>query len=124
MSNDKDNLKKVLTEAFTSALIRFSTISFTVIVCWLAFAPFLPILLWALVLAIALFPIRQFMERKFGLSATKASTVIALVGVLILGTPVTLVGNSFATKTMDTYQPIKTVRWSFQRRLRTSKAGL
>ncbi|GAM76513.1 hypothetical protein JCM19241_4050 [Vibrio ishigakensis] len=46
MSNDKDNLKKVLTEAFTSALIRFSTISFTVIVCWLAFAPFLPILLW------------------------------------------------------------------------------
>lgn len=104
MSNDKDNLKKVLTEAFTSALIRFSTISFTVIVCWLAFAPFLPILLWALVLAIALFPIRQFMERKFGLSATKASTVIALVGVLILGTPVTLVGNSFATKTMDTYQ--------------------
>lgn len=104
MSNDNDKLKQMLTEAFTSALIRFSTISFIVIVCWWAFAPFLPILLWALVLAIALFPIRQFFERKFGLSATKASTFIAIAGVLILGTPVTLVGNSFATATMETYE--------------------
>ncbi|MGR5096534.1 AI-2E family transporter [Vibrio maritimus] len=104
MSNEKDNLKQALSEAFTASLIRFSTIVFIVIMCWWAFAPFLPILLWALVLAIALFPVRKFFERKFNWTSKRSSTVIALVGVLVLGTPVALVGNSLAVKTLQTYQ--------------------
>lgn len=104
MSNDKDNLKQALSQAFTASLIRFSTITFIVLMCWWAFAPFLPILLWALVLAIALFPVRNFLKTKFGWTTKRSSTAIALIGVLVLGTPVAVVGNSLAVKTLQTYQ--------------------
>lgn len=103
MSYEKDELKKVLSDAFTASLIRFAVIGFIVVVCWWAFTPFLPILLWALVLAIALFPVRQFLNNKFGWTSKRSSTLIALVGILVIGTPVTIVSNSFATKTLDVY---------------------
>lgn len=104
MSNGQDNLKHALSQAFTASLIRFSTIAFIVLMCWWAFTPFLPILLWALVLAIALFPVRNFLTSKFGWTTKRSSIVITLVGVFVLGTPVAVVGNSLAVKTIQTYQ--------------------
>lgn len=100
MSNSNENLEKVLAKALTTSLIRFSVTTLIVIVCWWAFLPFLPILLWALVLAIALYPIKLLIERKFSLSSSRSATLIAIVGVLILGTPTAMVGNSFASKTL------------------------
>ncbi|MGR5541936.1 AI-2E family transporter, partial [Vibrio campbellii] len=61
MKNDVD-LEAAISKAFTKSLIRFSTLAFILIVCCWAFLPFLPILLWALVLAIALYPVRLFVE--------------------------------------------------------------
>ncbi|WP_182052386.1 AI-2E family transporter [Vibrio sp. B1FIG11] len=104
MSNSNENLEKVLSKAFTTSLIRFSVTSFIVIVCWWAFLPFLPILLWALVLAIALYPVKLMIERKMGLSSARSATLIAIVGVLILGTPTAMVGNSFASKTLGVFE--------------------
>ncbi|RJG51671.1 AI-2E family transporter [Motilimonas pumila] len=75
-----------------------------VLVCCWAFLPFLPILLWALVLAIALYPVRLFLQAKTGLSSARASTLIALLGVLLLGVPTAMVGNSFAINIMEGYE--------------------
>lgn len=62
----------------------------------------LPILLWALVLAIALYPIKLGIEHKLGLRSSRAATLVAVIGVLVLGTPTAMVGNSFASKTLET----------------------
>ncbi|WEM41391.1 AI-2E family transporter [Photobacterium sp. DA100] len=102
--DDNENLKQVLSAAFTASLIRFSVITLIVLVCFWAFLPFLPILMWALVLAIALYPVRQFLEAKFGWSAARTSTLIAIVGVLVLGIPTAMVGNSFASKIFGAYE--------------------
>lgn len=107
MNNSNENLEKVLVKAFSTSLIRFAAITLIVIVCWWAFLPFLPILLWALVLAIALYPLKLIIERKLGLRSSRAATIVAIIGVLVLGTPTAMVGNSFATKTLaalDSYQ--------------------
>lgn len=104
LSNPNENLEKVLAKAFTTSLIRFSVTTLIVIVCWWAFLPFLPILLWALVLAIALYPVKLVIERKLGLSSARAATLIAIIGVLILGTPTAMVGNSFASKTLGAFE--------------------
>ncbi|MGY3572648.1 AI-2E family transporter [Vibrio paucivorans] len=103
MSNSNENLEKALSKALTTSLIRFSTIAFIVLVCSWAFLPFLPILLWALVLAIALYPVRLFIESKTKWSASRSSIMITIVGVLILGVPTAMVGNAFATSTFDAY---------------------
>ncbi len=102
MSNSNENLEKVLVKAFNTSLIRFSAIMLIVIVCWWAFSPFLPILLWALVLAIALYPLTCSIAKKFGLSTTRTATLVAVIGVLVLGVPTAVVGNSFASKTLST----------------------
>lgn len=104
MNNSNENLEKILAKAFTTSLIRFSITTLIVIVCWWAFLPFLPILLWALVLAIALYPVKLFIERKLGLSSARSATLIAIIGVLILGTPTAMVGNSFASKTLGAFE--------------------
>ncbi|HHP0460456.1 TPA: AI-2E family transporter [Vibrio harveyi] len=104
MNNSNENLEKILAKAFTTSLIRFSITTLIVIVCWWAFLPFLPILLWALVLAIALYPVKLVIERKLGLSSARSATLIAIIGVLILGTPTAMVGNSFASKTLGAFE--------------------
>ena len=102
--DDNENLKQTLSSAFTASLIRFSVIAFIVLVCFWAFLPFLPILMWALVLAIALFPARVFLEAKLGWSAARIATLIAIIGVLLLGIPTAMVGNSFASKIFGAYE--------------------
>lgn len=102
--NSNDNLEKVISKAFTTSLIRFSTITFIVFVCGWAFLPFVPILLWALVLAIALYPVRLFIENKLGWTSTRTSTFIAIFGVLVLGIPTTLIANSFASGVFGAYE--------------------
>lgn len=101
MNNSNENLEKVLVKAFSTSLIRFAAITLIVIVCWWAFLPFLPILLWALVLAIALYPLKLAVERKLGLRSSRSATLVAVIGVLVLGTPTAMVGNSFASKTLE-----------------------
>ena len=108
MNRDNENLKQILSSAFTASLIRFAVIAFIVLVCFWAFLPFLPILMWALVLAIALYPARQFLEAKLGWSAARTSTLIAIVGVLLLGIPTAMVGNSFASKIFGAYEAYET----------------
>ncbi len=104
MSNSNENLEKILEKAFSTSLIKFSVITLIVIVCWWAFLPFLPILLWALVLAIALYPLTVSIEKKLGLSTARTATLVAVVGVLVLGVPTAIVGNSFANKTLSTLE--------------------
>ncbi|WP_117232847.1 AI-2E family transporter [Vibrio maerlii] len=106
MKNNEE-LETIISKAFTKSLIRFSTLAFIILVCSWAFLPFLPILLWALVLAIALYPVRLFIEKKTSWTAARSSTIIALFGVLILGIPTALIGNAFATNVLlafDAYE--------------------
>ena len=101
--NSNDNLEKIISKAFTTSLIRFSTIAFIVFVCGWTFLPFVPLLMWALVLAIALYPVRLFIENKTGWSSTRSSTLIAITGVLLLGVPTAMIANSFTSSVLDAY---------------------
>ncbi|MCE2570276.1 AI-2E family transporter [Motilimonas eburnea] len=104
MNDNYENLEKRISKAFTASLIRFAVIAFVVMVCTWAFLPFLPLLMWSIVLAVALFPARKFLQAKLGLSVTKSSTVIALAGVLLIGVPTAMVANSLTVKTVSTFK--------------------
>jgi predicted PurR-regulated permease PerM len=94
---------EIISKAVTEALIKFSIIALIVVICWRTFLAFLPVLLWSLILAIALFPLRSTLERKLSLSIKMSSIIITIVLLFIIGTPTLMVGNSFATKVLDTY---------------------
>lgn len=103
MSTDSEELKSTLSAAFTSTLIRFALILFVVAICVWTFAPFMPIMLWAIILAVALYPAQLFLKRKLGWSDGRVATLIVVLGLIGIGVPTFMVGNAFVTKILGTY---------------------
>ena len=104
MNITPDDLTRAISDAFSASLIRFALVAFVTFVCAWAFLPFLPIMLWSLVLAVALYPTRQYLERKFGWSSGRTATLIALGGILLIGVPTGIIGYSFASKVLEAHQ--------------------
>lgn len=103
MNHRTNDLTKVISAAFSTSLIRFALIAFVTFVCAWVFLPFLPIMLWSLVLAVALYPVMQFLQRKLSWSSARTATLIALAGVALLGVPTATIGYLFATSVLGTY---------------------
>lgn len=89
--------------ALNTTLIRFALIVLVVAICVWAFAPFMPIMLWAIVLAVALYPAQVFLQRKLGWSNGRIATLIVLCGLLGIGVPSFMVGNAFVSKILGAY---------------------
>ena len=74
MQFDNATLRKLLSKDLTETLIRFGLIAFMVVVCVWVFEPFAKFALWALILAVALYPLHQRLTNSLngrqGLSAT------------------------------------------------------
>jgi predicted PurR-regulated permease PerM len=60
-------------------------------------------MLWALILAIALYPLHLKLVGKLGGKPGRAATVIVLVGLLLIGGPTVLIGESFASHLHSAY---------------------
>ena len=104
MNPVRDDLTRALSDAFSASLIRFALVAFVAFVCAWAFFPFLPIMLWSLVLAVALYPVHQFLKRKFRWPSGRIATLIALAGIALIGVPTAIIGYSFATNVLGTYE--------------------
>ncbi|SRR6056297_1400313 len=79
------------------------------LLAWLAlrvFMPFLSLMLWAVVLAIALFPLIEKIAPRFGGSTGRASTALVILMVLLLGVPTVLLSVSFVDHMLDIYRGI------------------
>jgi len=84
------NIKKDLTDV----LIRVGIIGFLVFISYKIFAPFMSIMLWALILAVILFPLHQLLANKLGGSQGRSATIIVLCGILFLGVPAVMFSGS------------------------------
>lgn len=81
---------------FLDTLIRAGLISVLVIGCYLIFHPFLSIMLWAVILAVMLYPLNQRIARLLHLSSGKAAFVLVALGLGILTVPLISLGESVA----------------------------
>ncbi len=76
------------------------------LLAWLAmkvFSPFLGLMVWAIVLAIALYPLNEKIAARMGGSNGRAATVLVLGLILLLGVPTTLLGVALADQALDAY---------------------
>jgi predicted PurR-regulated permease PerM len=67
------------------------------------FAPFAGLMMWALILAVALYPLHLKLAGKMGGKSGLSATVIVLAGLLIIGGPVVMIGESFASHLHGAY---------------------
>lgn len=68
------------------------------------FSPFLGLMVWAMVLAVALYPVNEKIAHKLGTSSGRAATLMVLSLVVILGVPTVLLGVSFAEHLMSLHK--------------------
>lgn len=77
-------------------LIRAALVFLLAVLCYQVFAPFLTLMVWALILAVAIYPIHQSLARRLGGKQGLAATLIALAGAVLIVTPTAVLMGSLA----------------------------
>ncbi|VVP67353.1 AI-2E family transporter [Pseudomonas fluorescens] len=82
--------------ALLDVLIRAGLIVTLVLFCYDIFHPFLNVMLWALILAVTLYPLNRMLGARLGQRYGWAAVIVVVLGLLILMVPLSLLGASVA----------------------------
>lgn len=115
ISKENEQLRKIFNRDLTDLFIRLAVVGLVVFVSFKIFNPFMGIMLWALVLAVTLYPMHQKLSVKLGGSQGKASTIIVLVGALLIGGPVVMMADSLSIYAQQTQASIKSDTFSISK---------
>lgn len=77
-------------------LIRAALIGALALLCYRVFSPFLTLAAWSVILAVTLYPLHQWLARRVGGKQWLASTILVVVGALLVVIPTAMLLNSFA----------------------------
>ncbi|MEA3291996.1 MAG: AI-2E family transporter, partial [Pseudomonadota bacterium] len=103
MQPDNTLIRKALSKDLTDILIRFSLIAFLVVISVKIFSPFLGLMLWALILAVTLYPLHQRLANRLGDKQGRAATVMVVSGLLLIGVPTAMLVGSTADFIHETH---------------------
>lgn len=92
-------LDKLISRKVIDLFIRVGLISFLVVYCYQIFRPFIGLMLWSIILAVAMYPLHVWITRKMGGRDGRAATTLVLVILLGVLIPSTLLVFSFADST-------------------------
>jgi len=95
VSQPDDEFERRLASQLLEVLIRAGLLGVFALLCYRIFAPFLTLLLWALILAVTLYPLHQSIARRLGGNRGLAATIVVLVGTLSIVTPTVFLVSSF-----------------------------
>ncbi|MDN5848575.1 MAG: AI-2E family transporter [Nitrococcus sp.] len=88
-------------------MIRVGLIALLVVMCVRIIAPFVNLVVWALILAIVLHPLHNRLARSLGGRQGLAAAALVVLGLLLLGVPTAMLGSSFAGHLHDAYIAVK-----------------
>jgi predicted PurR-regulated permease PerM len=86
--------EKRLARLLLDVLIRAGLVLALVMLCYRVFAPFLVLMVWALILAVTLYPLHQWLAARMGGRTGWAATLISLLGVALIVAPTALLLGS------------------------------
>ncbi|HWH39039.1 MAG TPA: AI-2E family transporter [Usitatibacter sp.] len=82
-------------------LIRAALILAMAVLCYQVFSPFLTLMMWALILAVTLYPAHQLLAAKMGGRPGGAATVLVLLGLALIVTPTAVLMSSLGDSVHD-----------------------
>jgi predicted PurR-regulated permease PerM len=88
-------------------LIRAALIGVLAVLCYVVFAPFMTLMVWALILAITLYPLQRSLARRIGGRQGLAATIVVISGCLLIVTPAALLMNSFGSSIHDFVRAVR-----------------
>lgn len=96
-----DDVEHGRSSGLLEVLIRAALIGALAVLCYEVLAPFRALLLWALILAVAIYPLHQSLARRMGGRQGLAATIVVIIGGLLIITPTVLLMNSFGSTVLD-----------------------
>ena len=95
-SHDKfeSELRRRDTSGLLDVLIQAGLILALVMLCYQVFSPFLTLMVWALILAVALYPMHQYLAARIGGKQGLAATIVVLLGVTLIIVPTAVLMSS------------------------------
>src|SRR6478609_2414386 len=96
-----------ITSSFLEALIRAGLLLALVMICYKVFSPFLILMVWALILAVTLYPLHQLIARKMGGKQGLAATALVIVGFILIVTPTAVLMNSLGDSVQGLIQGVQ-----------------
>src|SRR5215510_2239961 len=101
MMSEMPRSDALLSSHLLDVMIRAGLIAVLAAVCYVVFAPFLTLMVWALVLAVVMYPTQQAVARWMGGRGGLASTILIIIGILFLVVPTALLMDSFGSSVKD-----------------------
>ena len=80
-SQSDRELEQRLASPLLDVLIRAGLILTMAMLCYQVFSPFLTLMVWALILAVTLYPLHQALASKIGGKQGLAATLLVVVGI-------------------------------------------
>ena len=96
-----------LDKRLLDVLIRAGLILALVMLCYQIFSPFLGLMIWAVILAITLYPLHQKLAVAIGGKQGRAATLLVLSGIALIVVPTVLLGSSMADSVHDVIGSIR-----------------
>ncbi len=100
-------LERRLSGRLLDVLIRAGLVFALAVLCYRIFSPFLSLMVWALILAVALFPIHQMLARKLGGKQGLAATLLVLAGIVLIVVPTTVLMGSLGDSVHDLVDSVR-----------------
>jgi predicted PurR-regulated permease PerM len=97
---DAANEKRVASQLL-DVLIRAGLVLALVMLCYRIFSPFLVLMVWALILAITMYPLHQVLAARMGARQGWAATLITLLGVTLIVVPTAVLLSSVGDSVQD-----------------------
>ena len=85
-----------LSSRMLDVLIRAGLILAIVLLCYRIFSPFLTLMVWALILAVAIYPLHQSLARRLGGKQGLSATIISIISAIVIVVPSALLLSSLA----------------------------
>jgi predicted PurR-regulated permease PerM len=96
MQPENQEARKQLSKDLLNSMIQFGLIIIAVYLSIHIFAPFAGLMLWALILAVALYPLQKRLASRLKGKQGRTATLLVLAGLLVIGLPTVMLGSSFA----------------------------
>src|SRR5262245_35540413 len=94
-------LEKRLASRLLDVLIRAGLIVAVAILCYRVFAPFLTLTIWAVILAVTVYPLHRTLANKLSGKQWLSATLLTLLGVALLVAPTAVLMNSLGDTLQD-----------------------
>jgi len=100
-------LEKRLSSLLLDVFIRAGLVLVLTLYCYKIFSPFLALMLWALILAVTMYPIHQQIAKRIGGKQGLAAILLVLVGLVLIVAPTTVLVSSLGDSLNDLVRNVK-----------------